>query len=73
MEQISFGAFHLAGGQGKGLAGFQHLHTVLELLQTDLGALGVQQGGNGLAQLLTQRLQLCQTAAVLLVGTVGEV
>jgi len=67
------GALHLAGGQGKGLAGFQHLHTVLELLQTDLGALGVQQGGNGLAQLLTQRLQLCQTAAVLLVGTVGEV
>ena len=67
------GALHLAGGQGKGLAGFQHLHTVLELLQADLGALGVQQGGNGLAQLLTQRLQLCQTAAVLLVGTVGEV
>ena len=67
------GALHLAGGQGKGLAGFQHLHTVLELLQADLGALGVQQGGNGLAQLLTQSLQLCQTAAVLLVGTVGEV
>ena len=67
------GALHLAGGQGKGLAGFQHLHTVLELLQADLGALGVQQGGNGLAQLLTQRLQLCQTATVLLVGTVGEV
>ena len=67
------GALHLAGGQGKGLAGFQHLHTVLELLQADLGALGVQQGGNGLAQLLTQSFQLCQTAAVLLVGTVGEV
>ena len=59
--------------RGELLAGGQLLHTVLELLQADLGAFGVQQGGNGLAQLLTQSFQLCQTAAMLLVGTVGEV
>ena len=67
------GALHLAGGQGKGLAGFQHLDAVLELLQADLRAFGVQQGGDGLAQLLAQSLQLGQTAAVLLVRAVGKV
>ena len=67
------GALHLAGGQGEGLAGFQHLDAVLELLQADLRALGVQQSGNGLAQLLAQCLQIGQTAAVLLIGAVGKI
>ena len=72
MEQISF-ALHLAGGQGEGLAGFQHLDAVLELLQADLGAFGVQQGSNGLVQLSADSLQHVQTALVLLVGAVGKV
>ena len=67
------GALHLAGGQGEGLADFQHLDAVLELLQADLRALGVQQGSNGLAQLLAQCLQIGQTAAVLLIGAVGKI
>ena len=67
------GALHLAGGQGEGLAGFQHLDAVLELLQTDLGTFGVQQSGHGLAQLGAEGLQHIQTALVLLVGAVGKV
>lgn len=73
MEQILLGALHLAGGQGEGLAGFQHLNAVLELLQADLGAFGVQQGSNGLVQLGADSLQHVQTALVLLVGAVGKV
>ncbi len=67
------GALHLAGGQGKGLACNQILNAVLEVLQADLGALGVQQGGNGLAQLLAQSLQLFKASQMLLVGTVGKI
>ena len=67
------GALHLAGGQGEGLTGFQHLNAVLELLQADLGAFGVQQGSNGLVQLSADSLQHVQTALVLLVGAVGKV
>ena len=67
------GALHLAGGQGEGLAGFQHLNAVLELLQADLGAFGVQQSSNGLVQLSADSLQHVQTALVLLVGAVGKV
>ena len=67
------GALHLAGGQGEGLAGFQHLNAVLELLQANLGAFGVQQGSNGLVQLSADSLQHVQTALVLLVGAVGKV
>ena len=67
------GALHLAGGEGEGLAGLQRLGTVLKILQADLGALGVQQGGDGLVQLLTDGLQSIETALVLLVGAVGKV
>ena len=67
------GALHIAGGQGEGLAGFQHLGAVLEVLQADLRAFGVQQSSHGLAQLLAQGLEQVQTALVLLVGAVGEV
>ena len=67
------GALHLAGGQGEGLAGFQHFSAVLEVLQADLRAFGVQQGSNGLVQLSADSLQHVQTALVLLVGAVGKV
>ena len=67
------GALHIAGGQGEGLTGFQHLNAVLELLQADLGAFGVQQGSNGLVQLSADSLQHIQTALVLLIGAVGKV
>ena len=67
------GAFHLAGGQGEGLAGFQHFSAVLEVLQADLGAFGVQQGGDRLAQLFTDGLQLFKAAQMLLVRAVGKI
>ena len=67
------GALHLTGGQGKGLACFQHLHAVLELFQADLGALGVQQSSHGFAQLGTDGFQVVQAALVLLIGAVGKV
>ena len=67
------GAFHLAGGQGEGLAGFQHFSAVLEVLQADLGALGVQQGSDRLAQLFTDGLQLFKAAQMLLVRAVGKI
>ena len=73
MEQNLLGALHLTGGQGKGLACFQHLHAVLELFQADLGALGVQQSSHGLAQLGTDGFQVVQAALVLLIGAVGKV
>src|SRR5699024_9820077 len=65
-------ALHVTGGQGELLAGFQLGLAAGELLQTDLGALGVQQSSHGAAQLLTQSLQLVQTALVLLVVAVGK-
>ena len=67
------GAFHLAGGQGEGLAGFQHFSAVLEVLQADLGAFGVQQGGDRLAQLFTNGLQLFKAAQMLFVRAVGKI
>ena len=67
------GALHIAGGQGKGLAGNQILNAVLKVLQADLGTLGVQQCGHGLTQLLAQSLQLFKAAQMLLVGTVGKI
>ena len=67
------GALHLAGGQGEHLAGFQHFGAVLEVLQADLGAFGVQQGGDRLAQLFTDGLQLFKTAQVLFVRAVGKI
>ena len=67
------GAFHLTGGQGEGLAGFQHFSAVLEVLQADLGAFGVQQGGDRLAQLFTNGFQLFKAAQMLLVRAVGKI
>ena len=67
------GALHLAGGQGEGLAGFQHFGAVLEVAQADLGALGVQQGSHRQAQFLADGLQLFKAAQVLLVGAVGKI
>ena len=48
-------------------------NAVLEVLQADLGAFGVQQGSNGLVQLSADSLQHVQTALVLLVGAMGKV
>ena len=42
--------------RGEGLAGFQHFSAVLEVLQADVGAFGVQQGGDRLAQLFTDEM-----------------
>ena len=67
------GALHLAGGQGEGLAGFQHFGAVLEVAQADLGALGVQQGSHRKAQFLADGLQLFKAAQMLLVGAVGKI
>ena len=67
------GALHLAGGQGEGLAFLQDLRAVLELLEADLGALGIQQGRHRLVQLFPDGLQGLKTALVLLVGAVREI
>ena len=67
------GALHIPGGQGEGLACFQHFGAVLEVLQADLGALGVQQGSDRLAQLFTDGLQLFKAAQMLLVRAVGKI
>ena len=67
------GAFHIAGGEGEGLAFLQHLGTILEVLQTDLGAFGVQHGGHRLVQLFPDGLQGLQTALVLFMGAMGKI
>ena len=51
----------------------QHFSAVLEVLQTDLGAFGVQQGGDRLAQLFTNGLQLFKAAQMLFVRAVGKI
>src|SRR5699024_4496462 len=55
------GALNVTGGEGEGLAGLQGLGPVFELLEADLGALGVQQGGHGLVQLLADGFQGVET------------
>ena len=57
----------------EGLACFQHFGAVLEVLQADLGALGVQQGSDRLAQLFTDGLQLFKAAQMLFVRAVGKI
>ena len=66
-------ALYIAGGQGELLPGHQLFGAVGKGAQTNLGALGVQHGGYGQIQLLSQRTQHTVTACVLLVVTVGEV
>ena len=67
------GALHIPGGEGEGLAGHQLGLAAGELLQTNFRALGVQQGGHGLVQLLAQALEGVQPALVLLMGAVRKV
>ncbi len=62
------------GGDGDLVAGVDlDLGVALEQAGADLGALGVQEDADGLADLLGATTHALDTALVLLVGAVGEV
>ena len=60
-------------GQGKGISGLQADVLHVKALDTDLRTLGVHNGSHGTAHGIPHRLQLVQTAQVLLMIAVGKV
>ena len=68
-----FVAFNIARGERKCLPGFQRDLAVFKILQADLRAFGIQQGGHRHTQLVAQCAQLGQPGGVFLVGAMGKV
>ena len=66
-------ALALSGGEGEDVVLLQLDAAVLEGLDADLGALGIQDSSHGDTQLVPDALELGQLSQVALVGAVGEV
>lgn len=64
---------HSSGGQREMAARVQFGLPALEDAETDLRALGVEQGGDGQAQLFAQAADPLEGGLVALVGAVGKV